>query len=309
MRNPVLQIDDISVSYGPRAALSALSFDVQAGEIVGLLGPNGAGKTTLIKTICAKLIPDSGSISICGHTVKRGAENRKSVGLVPQDIGLYMHLTARENLGVFGRMFGLKGNALKQAVDDALETVNLTSRAHDAVSGLSGGMKRRINYAAAILHRPALLILDEPTAGVDIPARDGIHEVTRNLAAQGFGVLLVTHELESAQALCDRVLILKDGKKLAFDTPASVLYDIYKGARECEIYVETSADSAKLNALNFSQTEEPLIWKSTLAPDTKMPLATISQSLEKAGISVREITVRTPGLPELFHDIQSGAVS
>lgn len=304
MGEPVLDVQNIRVSYGARRAVDALSFDVNAGEIVGLLGPNGAGKTTIIKSVCAQIIPDSGAIYIAGRKVKRGAENRKYVGLVPQDIGLYMHMSARENLSVFARMFGLRGGAIHTAIEKALSDVGLSERADDIVSGLSGGMKRRINYAAAILHTPALLILDEPTAGVDIPARDSLHAVTRNLADAGYAVMLVTHELEQAEHLCDRVLIMKDGRKRNFDTPAALLNREFEGRSECVVTLEAPISvqaASRLEALQFTQTGRAHIWRTQIKPDTPQPLAAIGQSLNMAGIDVREITVRKPGLTSLFH--------
>jgi len=304
MDSPVLSVENVSVSYGARKAVDNLSFDIRAGEIVGLLGPNGAGKTTIIKSVCAQIIPDSGVIKITGKAVKRGAENRNAVGLVPQDIGLYMHMSARENLSAFARMFGLRGAAVVPAVDRALSDVGLSARADDLVSGLSGGMKRRINYAAAILHRPALLILDEPTAGVDIPARDALHDVTRKLAAAGYGVLLVTHELEQAEQLCDRVLVMKNGVRRDFDTPADLLHREFEGRSEGLITLEAGAGAeaaSRLHSLNFTPTDHPNIWHTEISKDSAHPLAAIGQSLENAGIDVREITVRKPGLTSLFH--------
>ena len=311
MADAVLDVRNVSVSYGARKAISDLSFDVRPGEIVGLLGPNGAGKTTIIKSVCAQITPDAGVITIAGRRVKRGAENRKYVGLVPQDIGLYMHMSARENLSVFAHMFGLRADAARASVSAALDAVGLSGRADDLVSGLSGGMKRRINYAAAILHAPALLILDEPTAGVDIPARDSLHEVTRNLAGKGFGVLLVTHELEQAQQLCDRVLVMKDGKRRDFDSPQALLHRAFEGRSECLITLETpvgTQTSALLRALDFKSTDHSRIWTTQIEAARQQPLAAISQSLDSAGIAVREITVRKPGLTSLFHRMAGEAV-
>lgn len=306
---PVLSVSDLCVRYGDRAALDGLSFDIAPGEIMGLLGPNGAGKTTLIKSICAKLSPASGEISICEQFVKRGAENRKFVGLVPQDIGLYPHLTAQENLSVFARMFGLRGDSLKRAVETALNQVGLTGRAHDRVSALSGGMKRRINFAAAILHKPALLILDEPTAGTDVPARDSIHAVTRDLANAGYAILLVTHELESAEHLCDRILILVDGKKRICASPRGILETEFDGARECVITLDPlmSVDHASiLQSLGFKRSGVDDEWRTAIDADSPTPLAALQQSLSHAGIEPREMTLRRPGLPSLFHKIEQG---
>lgn len=312
MTDCVLGVQNISVSYGARKAVSDLSFDIKRGEIVGLLGPNGAGKTTIIKSICAQIVPDSGRIEISGRTVKRGAENRKYVGLVPQDIGLYMHMSARENLSAFARMFGLRGDAITAAVDSALRDVGLTDRADDLVSSLSGGMKRRINYAAAILHSPDLLILDEPTAGVDIPARDSLHDFTRTLAKSGYAILLVTHELEQAEQLCDRVLVMKDGQKRDFDTPPALLARAFQGRSECVVTVEmpiTEQTASRLQSLHFTQDEHPQIWRAEIKASTAQPLAAIGQSLEMSGIAVREITVRKPGLTSLFHQMAAEDMS
>jgi len=306
---PVLSVSDLCVRYGARAALDCLSFNIAPGEIMGLLGPNGAGKTTLIQSVCGKLNQDSGEIFICGQRVKRGVENRKLVGLVPQDIGLYPHLTARENLSVFARMFGLRGESLTRVVDEALEQVGLSARGHDRVSALSGGMKRRINFAAAILHKPALLILDEPTAGTDVPARDAIHSVTQNLARAGYAVMLVTHELEAAEHICDRVLILVDGKKRICAPPADILKTEFKGVRECIITLDPHISMEHVSILQsfgFTRSGQDDEWIAVIHPKSESPLTALQQSLSQAGLEPREMTVRRPGLPSLFHKIEQG---
>lgn len=301
MTNTIVNVRDLSVHYGAAQVLHDLTFDIAAGEVTGLLGPNGAGKTTLVKTLCGKIKPSAGAITLCGHAVKQGSENRKAIGFVPQDIGLYPHLTARENLDVFARMLGIAAKARKAAVDKALETVGLTHRHNHAVGHLSGGMKRRINYAAAILHDPKLLILDEPTAGVDIPNRDAVHQVTKALTARGMAVLLITHELEQAEMICDRVLMLVGGKMYGFDTPKGLLGRHYGDQCECLVTLEANGD---LSAHGFAPTEMAHVWRKTV--DASAGMDDLRAALSKGGHDVREITLRRPGLPALMHAIEAG---
>ncbi|MFN0192549.1 MAG: ABC transporter ATP-binding protein, partial [Aestuariivirga sp.] len=177
--------------------MRGLSLEVAAGQIYGLLGPNGAGKTTLIRSICGRVTPYDGSIAIAGKpNAQRSALRR--IGLVPQEIALYHYLTIRENLSVFGRLSGLSRAETQHAIDWVVEAAGLAQRVDERVEILSGGWRRRVNIAAAILHHPALLILDEPTVGVDVEAREGLHELITELSRTGMGVLLTTHDMEQA---------------------------------------------------------------------------------------------------------------
>jgi len=196
-----LSVDGLTVSYGDHTALDDLSLDIKPGELRGVIGPNGAGKTSFIKALCGR-VSVNGDIAIDGSSVKRGHDRRGLIGLVPQDIGLYEHLTARENLDVMARLLSVSRKVRKDHVEKALQSVGMGEKSGAYVKDLSGGMKRRINVAAAIMHDPKLVIFDEPTAGIDIPARDTVHRLAREPAQTGKAVILVTHELEQAEALC-----------------------------------------------------------------------------------------------------------
>ncbi len=221
---PLLVAEDLYKRYGEVVAVDGLSLSLHAGEIVGLLGPNGAGKSTTIAMLAGLLRPDRGTITLDGRPFGPHTPQRKALlGLVPQEIALYPDLTGRENLRFFGRVYGLHGRTLEARIDQALEQVGLTPHAHRLVSTYSGGMQRRLNFAAALLHRPRLLFLDEPTVGVDPQSRHAIHTLVQRLAAEGVGVLYTTHYMEEAQRLCHRVLIMDAGRVVAQGEPQALI--------------------------------------------------------------------------------------
>jgi len=215
---------------GPAPAVRGISFAIQQGEIFGFLGPNGAGKTTTISMLSCLLKPTEGSATIAGFDLIHQSSNvKRQIGLVPQDLALYPTLSARDNLSFFGRIYGLKGSALRQRVNDALEMVGLSDRADDAVETFSGGMKRRVNIAAGLLHNPQVLFLDEPTVGVDPQSRNFIFENVESLNRDGLTVLYTTHYMEEAQRLCDRVAIIDQGQIIALDTPKALIESLGGG--------------------------------------------------------------------------------
>ena len=214
----------------PEPAVRGVSFAIQQGEIFGFLGPNGAGKTTTISMLSCLLKPTEGSATVAGfNIIRQSAEVKRRIGLVPQDLALYPTLSARDNLLFFGRIYGLKGSDLRQRVDDALKMVGLSDRAGDAVETFSGGMKRRVNIAAGLLHRPEVLFLDEPTVGVDPQSRNFIFENVESLNQDGLTVLYTTHYMEEAQRLCDRVAIIDQGQIIALDTPKALINSLGGG--------------------------------------------------------------------------------
>ena len=226
MTGPLLDARGLAKTYpgASRAALAGLDLTVAGGEILGLLGPNGAGKTTAVSILCGLLRPDVGSVELCGHdALRHPAKVRPLLGLVPQEIALYPSLTARENLTFFGRLYGLRGQALRQAVADGLELVGLTEHAEKPLASFSGGMKRRANLAAGILHRPRLLFLDEPTVGIDPQSRNMILDNLKRLSRAGMAMLYTTHYLAEAAQLCDRVMVVDHGGLLAEGTPAALI--------------------------------------------------------------------------------------
>jgi ABC-2 type transport system ATP-binding protein len=227
MAIPVLEVIDVRKSFGATAALGGVSFRVEAGEMFGLLGPNGAGKTTLLSIVSQLLEPSGGAVRILGETVGRAnADLRRRIGIVPQELAIYAELTAAENLAFFGELYGLRGADLRLQVQTVLAAVGLEDRADQRVATFSGGMKRRLNLGAALVHRPALLLLDEPTSGVDTQSRSHIFEGVRRLNADGITVVYTSHYMEEVQALCRRVGIIDHGRLIACDMLDNLLREL-----------------------------------------------------------------------------------
>ena len=219
-----LQVSDLRKSYGDVAALRGVSFEVREGEVFGLLGPNGAGKTTTLSIIATLLRASDGDAHVFGHHVGHDRlAVRHLIGVAPQDIALYPSLTAAENLRFFGRMFGVRRRELGQRVRELLALVELDARANDPAGTFSGGMKRRLNLAISLVHRPRLLLLDEPTVGVDPHSREHIFDIVHSLRADGTAILYTTHYMEEAEQLCDRIAILDEGKVIAMGRLAELL--------------------------------------------------------------------------------------
>ncbi len=295
-----LSVSGVHTRYRERDVLRGVDLRVEAGEIFGLLGPNGAGKTTLIRTICGRVTPRQGVVEIAGQRTGRRALRR--VGLVPQEIALYLHLTVRENLGVFARLSGLNRAQARAAIDWALVDLHLAERASQRVEQLSGGWKRRVNIAAAVLHRPALLILDEPTVGVDVDARNALQETIAQLSRTGMGVLLATHDLDQAETLCHRVGFLRSGTIAPEGPPAALIEASFKGRKQIIIELKTPADAAQeriLTRIGFSRAGSDAAWTIT-GRETGGSVADLAAALGRHGISTREVRVREPGLDSLF---------
>ena len=219
----MLTLKDLRKSFGSVTAVDGLSLRIEPGEVFGLLGPNGAGKSTTIGMAVGLIRPDSGSVQLDGVGDPSQPKARRALGVAPQSLAIYDDLSARENLDFFGRLYGITGKELKKRVGEVLDHVGLSSRGTDRVSGYSGGMKRRLNLAIAIIHRPAMLLLDEPTAGVDPQSRNNILDLVRDLAAGGTTIVYTTHYMEEAAKLCARVAIVDHGKVLATGTVGSLV--------------------------------------------------------------------------------------
>jgi ABC-2 type transport system ATP-binding protein len=216
---PVLECSGLVKRFGRRVAVDGVGFQISSGERYGLLGPNGAGKTTTISMVCGLLRPNEGQVCVAGLPVdERATAAKGAIGYVPQEIALYPDLTGRENLRFFARLYGLRGARRDERVDACLELVGLSDRGDDLVGQYSGGMQRRLNIAGGLLHRPRLLVLDEPTVGVDPQSRNAILESVEALGTEGLAVLYTTHYMEEAQRLCDRIGILDEGKLIAEGT-------------------------------------------------------------------------------------------
>jgi ABC-2 type transport system ATP-binding protein len=240
-----LRVDGLSKRYGTTEAVAGVSFDVRHGEVFGLLGLNGAGKTTLISMLATERRPSSGDATLMGRSIRNDrAAVRQMIGVAPQEIALYPNLTAAENLRFFARIYGVARSELKSRVEELLSFVGLLDRRDDRVGTYSGGMKRRLNLATALVHRPQLILLDEPTAGVDPHSREQILEIVRRLRDDGNAVLYTTHYMEEAERLCDRIAILNEGKLVAVGTISELLDEL-----EFSEVIELSGLSPRTDAL------------------------------------------------------------
>lgn len=223
----MIEVRDLVKKYGPQKAVDGVSFDVARGELFGLLGPNGAGKTTTIGVLSTLLAADGGQVRIGGHDVAAApAQVRRLIGVVPQEIALYTDLTARDNLMFWGRLHGLGGAALSRRVEDLLVLADLADQAKRRVENYSGGMMRRLNLVAGLIHQPEVLFLDEPTVGIDAQARTRILELIAGLGRQGLTVIYTTHYLEEAEQLCDRIGVIDRGRLVALGDKESLIGQI-----------------------------------------------------------------------------------
>ena len=220
----MLAVRNLRKAYGRAVlAVDGVSFSVEPGQLVGLLGPNGAGKSTTVAMIAGLVTPDGGDVTIAGEPLTGDTDPRKRlIGLVPQDLALYDELPAASNLRLFGALYGLSGRALEDAIGAALLLVGLTERANDRVKTYSGGMKRRLNLAAGLLHDPAIVLLDEPTVGVDPQSRNAIFDNLEHLKRRGKALLYTTHYMEEAERMADRIVVMDRGRVLADDTLAGL---------------------------------------------------------------------------------------
>lgn len=226
MNNPIIEIQSLSKKYKEADFFSVnnLSLSVNKGEIFGLLGPNGAGKTTLISMLCGLIKPTSGSFTLEGLTYKSNAHAiKKTIGVVPQEYALYPTLTARENLMYFGSMYGLKGNDLKQRINDSLDYLGLIKFADKRTDTFSGGMKRRVNLIAGMLHEPTILFLDEPTVGVDVHSKNVIIDYLKQINQKGTSIIYTSHHLAEAEDLCSHIAIIDNGVILLQGTPDEII--------------------------------------------------------------------------------------
>ena len=297
----VAHVQGARFDYGASEVLKGIDLELRAGEIYALLGPNGAGKTTLIRALCGRLALGAGSIKLLGEDPRRRPEVRRALGLAPQESALYPHLTARENLAVFARLSGVAASQVTAAVERTIRQTRLEGRADEPVRLLSGGYQRRVNIGAAVLHEPRLLVLDEPTVGVDVEAWAALNELIRDLRSGGLAILLTTHDLEQAQALADRVGFLVSGRIAAQGAPAALLRAAFGADREIVLMLAAEPGPrvvAVLRELGLQSTQTPAVWSGSLAADVE-PSA-LAKRIEAAGAHVKELRIREPDLASLF---------
>ncbi|MHB8126656.1 MAG: ABC transporter ATP-binding protein [Desulfitobacteriaceae bacterium] len=298
-----VKITGLSKSFGDLKAVEDVSLEITAGEIFGLLGPNGAGKSTLISMITTLLKPDRGEISVGGFALKRQPmEIKKILGFVPQEIALYPTLTARENLMFWGRMYGLKGKLLKERVAEALDIAGLKDKAGQKIDTYSGGMKRRINIAAALLHQPLVLIMDEPTVGIDPQSRNHILETVLILNKLGMTVIYTSHYMEEVEFLCSRIAIMDQGKVIALGTKE----ELKRRIGEMDIInIESTNISKKLidSVKDISGVDNVVQNANTLkvmAKDADTILAKVISILEAQRCKIQAVKIEQTNLESVF---------
>ena len=271
-------------------AVDGLSFEVAKGETLGLLGPNGAGKSTTIHALTGLILPDSGSVALDGREDPTQPDVRRCLGLAPQALALYMELSADENVAFFGRLNGLSGAKLKSRVDAVLEIAGLSDRRGDLVGTFSGGMQRRLNLACALVHDPSVLLLDEPTTGVDPQSRNHLFETIERLASEGRTILYTTHYMEEAERLCDRVAIVDHGKLLALDTVDALVRQFGGPSRVEAELAEPPSDLAALPGI---------VEGGVLRFESKQPLEDAAR-LMASGLKTRSLRIREADLESVF---------
>ncbi len=298
-----IEVKNLKKSFGNLQAVQDASFAADAGEVLSLLGPNGAGKSTTISMLSGLLAPTGGDASIMGHSVVSEPESaKKSLGVVPQDIALYPDLSARENLIFWGKMYGLRGAILKQRVDEVLEIIGLVDRQKDHVDKFSGGMKRRVNIGAALLHKPDVIIMDEPTVGIDPQSRRHILDNVKELNRQGMTVLYTTHYMEEAAELSDHIAIMDMGRIIAYGTHDELIKLV---GRETRIDITINAEGgrvleawrstegvARIDALDGTLT--------ALVDDSNRVLPRLFDAASKVGVRIMSVDIQEPNLETVF---------
>jgi ABC-2 type transport system ATP-binding protein len=297
-----IEINNVEKSYKSLKALGGVSLAIEQGEFFGLLGPNGAGKTTLISTIAGLIRPDKGSISIHGHDVVSDfREARKKLGVVPQELVFDPFFTVRETLRLQSGYFGLKNN--DRWIDEVMDNLDLTSKADVNMRALSGGMKRRVLVAQALVHKPPVIVLDEPTAGVDVELRQGLWKFISRLNKEGHTVVLTTHYLEEAQAMCQRVAMLRSGKVVALDTMSALIRRI--SGSQLIVHLARGDLPPELRPLVLHQ-EQQNGNKYTLRVNDYAEVEKILARLRESGAVIDEMQLQQADLEDIFLQIMDG---
>jgi ABC-2 type transport system ATP-binding protein len=295
----VLQVAEARKSFGTTQALAGASLELHQGEMLGLLGPNGAGKTTLVRAIAGRVRLDGGTIELFGKAITAGTggdNGRAGLGVVPQEVALYPLLTARENLEVWGRLHGVPAADLPPRIEHALTWTALADRATEPVKRFSGGMKRRLNIACGILHQPKVMLLDEPTVGVDPQSRERIYDMLAELREQGVSLLLTTHQLEEAEARCQRILIIDHGRVVAAGTLNELVEQTVGGERRVTLTLD-QAPAARLPGFEVGASSTML---HTHVRDVAAELPALLTVVREAGCKVLDVEVRSPSLQAVF---------
>jgi ABC-2 type transport system ATP-binding protein len=298
-----IEVNQLRKSFGELCAVDGVSLSVEQAEIFSLLGPNGAGKSTTISMLCGLLAPDGGEAAIMGHSiVSDGDAARTCLGVVPQDIALYPDLSARENLDFWGKMYGLRGAILKARVAEVLDIIGLADRQKDKVGAFSGGMKRRVNIGAALLHKPAVVIMDEPTVGIDPQSRRHILDNVKELNRQGMTVLYTTHYMEEAAELSDHIAIMDKGRVIAYGTHDELIRMVGEETR-IEMTLNSDAEKVladwrKLEGVARIDRMDGTI--SALVQDSNRVLPRLFEAAAHAGVRITSVNIQEPNLETVF---------
>jgi ABC-2 type transport system ATP-binding protein len=306
-----IQVQDLHKNFGDVYAVRGVSFDVRAGEIYSLLGPNGAGKSTTISMLACLLHPKQGDALVMGHSILRESmEVKASIGVVPQDIALYEDISARENLSFWGKMYGLRGPDLTQRVDEVLDVIGLANRQKGRVSKFSGGMKRRLNIGIALLNKPDVIIMDEPTVGIDPQSRRSILDNVKKLNHQGMTVLYTTHYMEEAQELSDHIAIMDEGDIIASGTHNELVkivgeldridLTLSAGAEQLLDLWRSTAGVHQVSPVTESDDEAIDGEFTLLVDDSNLVLPLLFETAVGAGVRVTSVEIQEPNLEAVF---------
>lgn len=306
-----IEVNNLKKLFGELQAVQGVSFSVEAGEVLSLLGPNGAGKSTTISMLSGLLEPSEGDASIMGHSISREPLLAKAaLGVVPQDIALYPDLSARENLDFWGKMYGLRGGPLKIRVDEVLEIIGLSDRQKDKVGTFSGGMKRRVNIGAALLHKPQVIIMDEPTVGIDPQSRRHILDNVKQLNAQGMTVLYTTHYMEEAEELSRHIAIMDKGKIVATGTYRELIQLVGEQARiDLSVNIESErVVPAWKTIVGVSQVDSTNGTISAIVSDSNLVLPKLFEAAAKLNARITSVEIKEPNLETVFMHLTGKAL-
>jgi ABC-2 type transport system ATP-binding protein len=292
-----LRVEALVKRFGRLAAVDGITLELRSGECLGVLGPNGAGKSTLIRSIVGRVIPDAGTISVFGAPADSIAA-RNALGWIPQELALYPRLACRENLEAFGRYHGLDGVALGDAATRCLRWATLTDRAAELVKNLSGGMKRRLNMAAGLIHQPRVVLMDEPTVGVDPQSRNHIFEMIEKLRGEGMSIIYTTHYMEEAERLCDRIAILDHGKIIAQGTHAELVQSSF-GSRS-QVLARFAAAGDRIAAWVAERGGQTVDGAAQFTLERPTDIAALLEASSKAGFELVDVSLRKPNLESVF---------
>ena len=299
----IIEIKNVTKRFNDKLVLDNISYEINKGEIFGFIGPNGAGKSTLINIMTSLLVPDSGSVKICGYDiVKESLKAKANIGYVPQDIALLEELSAYDNLEFFGALYGLKGKLLKERIKEALEVTGLEDKRKQKVKKFSGGMKRRLNIATAIMHHPKVLIMDEPTVGVDPQSRNHIFTFTKKICKEwGTTVIYTSHYMEEVEELCERVFIIDLGKEIAYGNKEDIKSSVFPNNK---VIIDASNMSGE--ALIKLETVEGILKivdnenLITLTINSNFKLGNALNILEKENVIIKKISYEEAKLEDVF---------